>query len=192
MAALAHYSLGDARKSRQALDALAAKYAAVSAYQIAGVHAWRGEQAEAFTWLERALAQHDAGMVLLTRDPFLRSLRKDPRYTALLRKMNLPVELTFPEAAPSFACVVWVQHPLPQARVGSNVRRSAFDQGMPPQLCPSTVERPLARAAVSPFGGSARAWREAGVRSGSRSPSLATSSATIPAVEVMARRSSTR
>ncbi len=91
-AALAQHTLGDEARSRRALEALATKYTDTAPYQVAEIRAWRGEKDEAFAWLERALAQRDAGLALLTRDPFLRDLRKDPRYAALLRRMNLPAE----------------------------------------------------------------------------------------------------
>ena len=43
-------------------------------------------------WLERAYETHDQGLTFLKHAAFLRSLRGDPRYTSLLRKMNLPVD----------------------------------------------------------------------------------------------------
>jgi predicted Zn-dependent protease len=44
--ALAEHSLGHARESQQALDALIADYAQDSAFQIADVYAWRGEKGQ--------------------------------------------------------------------------------------------------------------------------------------------------
>ncbi len=90
--ASAQHSLGHAAESQRALDELVAKYGHSAAYQIAGVYAWRGEKDRAFAWLERAFAQHDGGLSLIKIDPFLRDLRSDARYTALLRKMNLPLD----------------------------------------------------------------------------------------------------
>ena len=81
--------------NRQAHDALAAKEEGPQgnvAYRVALVHAWRGERDSAFEWLERAYARHDLELRWLKIDPFLRNLRADPRYTALLRKMNLPLD----------------------------------------------------------------------------------------------------
>jgi TolB-like protein len=86
----AQHSLGHAKESQQALDALIAGYGHSAAYQIATVYAWRGDNDRAFQWLERARAQHDGGLTLLKVDPTLRGLRGDPRYAALLRKLNLP------------------------------------------------------------------------------------------------------
>jgi len=90
--ALAQHSLGNTTAAAEALDALTSRHANAFAYQIATVHAWRGERDLAFEWLERAYRQHDGGLVDLKFDPLLRSVRDDPRYAALLRKMNLPVD----------------------------------------------------------------------------------------------------
>ncbi len=95
LVSIAQHEMGHARESRQALDALAAKEEGPQgnvAYRIALVHAWRGERDSAFEWLERAYARHDLELRWLKIDPFLRNLRADPRYTALLRKMNLPLD----------------------------------------------------------------------------------------------------
>jgi serine/threonine-protein kinase len=57
---------------------------------VADVYAWRGEKDEAFKWLERAYRQHDAGVTFVVYDQFLNSLRRDPRYKALMHKLKLP------------------------------------------------------------------------------------------------------
>ena len=54
------------------------------------VHAWRGEKDLAFQWLDRAYAQHDAGLVRLRYDRPFASLRTNPRFVALVRKVGLP------------------------------------------------------------------------------------------------------
>jgi len=46
---------------------------------------------KAFEWLERAYRQLDGGLAGTKTDPLLASLRTDPRYTALLRKLNFPL-----------------------------------------------------------------------------------------------------
>ena len=44
----------------------------------------------AFEWLERAYRQHDGGLSAgVMTDPLIEGLRGDPRYRALVRKMNL-------------------------------------------------------------------------------------------------------
>jgi TolB-like protein len=87
-AALAEHDLGHLRVARQALDETIAKNADDGAYQIAQIYAWWGDKDQAFQWLERAYAQHDAGLTLVKVDPLVRSLRTDSRYTALLRKLK--------------------------------------------------------------------------------------------------------
>ena len=86
--AMLEHTLGHARESEQALDALKRKYTAGSAFQIAAVYAWRGEKDHAFEWLDRAYDQHDAGMPRLRYDPTLASLHDDPRFAALVKKMG--------------------------------------------------------------------------------------------------------
>jgi hypothetical protein len=59
---------------------------------IAVVCAWRGQLDRAFQWLDRAYADRERPLNLIKSNRFLRDLRGDPRYTALLRKMNLPLD----------------------------------------------------------------------------------------------------
>ena len=88
--AMVEHTLGHAKASQQALDAVIAKYALMAAYQIAEVYAWRGEKDKAFEWLERAYQHQDGGLSRVKGDALLKSLRNDPRFNKLLRKMNLP------------------------------------------------------------------------------------------------------
>jgi TolB-like protein/Flp pilus assembly protein TadD len=88
---LAYYALGQKQKSEAALREAKAKYAENSPYQIALVHAYRGETDEAFEWLDRAYDVRDTGLAWFLRtDPFLANIKTDPRYAALLRRMKLP------------------------------------------------------------------------------------------------------
>ena len=73
------------------LAELVGKDAASWAYQIAQVHAFRGEANEAFAWLERAYAQKDPGLPDIKGDPLVAGLKSDPRYAALLKKLRLPL-----------------------------------------------------------------------------------------------------
>ncbi len=59
-------------------------------YQIAQMHAWRGEIDRALAALDQAATFHDAGLIYVKYDPFFRSLRGDPRHAALLARMRLP------------------------------------------------------------------------------------------------------
>ena len=75
--------------SEAALRQLIEKYHAASAVQIAQVYAYRGERDKAFEWLARAFDQQDPGIVNVMTDPLFASLHGDPRFNAVLRKVNL-------------------------------------------------------------------------------------------------------
>ncbi len=91
--ALAQHTRGDRPAADAALGDLVAKDRNFLAYQIAEVHAWRGERDKAFEWLEIALDHHDTGMLSLLIDPLMRGLRHDARYNDLVAKIDLPVRL---------------------------------------------------------------------------------------------------
>jgi eukaryotic-like serine/threonine-protein kinase len=86
--AIVQYALGHRAESDTLLRELVEKYADVSAWDVAEVHAMRGEMDEAFRWLERAHAQRDGGLSSVKKSPRLRSLHGDPRWAAFLRKMG--------------------------------------------------------------------------------------------------------
>jgi TolB-like protein/Tfp pilus assembly protein PilF len=87
---LAYHAFGQRRESDAALAAFKSKYGAEGAYQIAEMHAFRGEADLAFEWLERAYAQRDPGVTEIKGDRLFRTLIDDPRYKAFLKKMKLP------------------------------------------------------------------------------------------------------
>jgi TolB-like protein/tetratricopeptide (TPR) repeat protein len=92
--ALVEHARGNSRESQAALAEMVSRYASGWALQVAWVHAFRGESDEAFAWLDQAYQRHDTGLGhYLEFDPLLASLRADPRYRALLRKVNLPADL---------------------------------------------------------------------------------------------------
>jgi TolB-like protein/DNA-binding winged helix-turn-helix (wHTH) protein len=88
--AMAHHTFGDADASDQDLQLLITRYGHILPYNAADVYAWRGENDKAFEWLERAYALHDASFMYLEFDPLLRGLHADPRFSALLARLNLP------------------------------------------------------------------------------------------------------
>jgi tetratricopeptide (TPR) repeat protein len=88
--ALACHSLGREKESDVALAELVAKYHANNAFQVAELYASRGGTDRAFEWLERAYAQRDSGLADMKGDPLLKSLEREPRYAAFLKKMRLP------------------------------------------------------------------------------------------------------
>ncbi|HEY6204812.1 MAG TPA: hypothetical protein VIW21_01460 [Chthoniobacterales bacterium] len=88
--ALAQHVRGDSKASDAALAVLIANSRDSLAYQVAQVYAVRHETDKAFEWLQIAFDNHDGGMPSMLVDPLLRDLRNDPRYKALIAKMNFP------------------------------------------------------------------------------------------------------
>ena len=87
---LAYHALGRRGESDAALATFKSKHAGEMAYQIAEVHAFRGEADLAFEWLERAYDQRDGGLTDIKGDRLMRGIVGDPRYKAFLRKLKLP------------------------------------------------------------------------------------------------------
>jgi TolB-like protein/DNA-binding winged helix-turn-helix (wHTH) protein/thioredoxin-like negative regulator of GroEL len=87
--ALAYQALGRKADADAALAAMERWDAEMNAFLIAEIYAYRGELDQAFAWLERAQRQRDMGLMALKTDPIMNNLRGDPRYKALLVKMNL-------------------------------------------------------------------------------------------------------
>ena len=61
----------------------------IAAYPIARVYAGLGEEDLVLEWLEKSLGRREPFMVRLNVDPSFDSLRSNPRFKALLKKMNL-------------------------------------------------------------------------------------------------------
>jgi tetratricopeptide (TPR) repeat protein len=76
---------------RKSLDLLKeqAKGGYVYPYLFAQIYARLGERDQAFAWLEKAYEERSMRMLLFHADPVLDDLRSDPRYSELLRKINL-------------------------------------------------------------------------------------------------------
>jgi tetratricopeptide (TPR) repeat protein len=87
--AIAYHALGRKKKSDAALSQLITNHA-TNQFQIAEVYAFRNQPDEAFEWLDRAYAQHNAGLIYTKVEPLLKSLHNDPRFAVLLKKLNLP------------------------------------------------------------------------------------------------------
>ncbi|HKW33340.1 MAG TPA: tetratricopeptide repeat protein, partial [Candidatus Acidoferrum sp.] len=79
----------DALKEVQYLGELA-KSRYVPAFYTAAIYIGLGDKDEAFQWLEKAAEEHSDGLAFLGVDPAADSLRSDPRFQALLRRMNFP------------------------------------------------------------------------------------------------------
>lgn len=84
------YALGNKPEAGLALAEAEQLAGSDFAYEIAWVHAFRGEATAAFEWLERAYEQKDANLEYLKGEWALKGIEGDPRYKAFLRKMDLP------------------------------------------------------------------------------------------------------
>ena len=61
----------------------------VAPYHFALVYTGLGEQDEAITWLEKALAERDPRVSWLKVEPSWDALRSDSRFVAILRRVGL-------------------------------------------------------------------------------------------------------
>ncbi len=87
--AMAYFALGRKADSDSALAQLF-KNPRNDPFVIAEIYAFRGEVDNAFEWLERAYAQRGTSLGHIKGDPNFKNLEGDPRFNALLKKMNLP------------------------------------------------------------------------------------------------------
>ena len=103
-------AVSDSGRSTEALTALAQAYAAagmtgpmqqvidelnrgagthyVSAYNVAKIYASLGDKTQTFAWLEKAFDEHNPDLIELKREPCFDSMRSDPRFAGLLRRVN--------------------------------------------------------------------------------------------------------
>ena len=89
--ALAYHALRRGKEADDELKDFITIYQNDWAYLIAEIYAFRGEKDKAFEWLEKAYARKDSWLVELKGNPLFKNLEGDPRHTAFLRKMKLPV-----------------------------------------------------------------------------------------------------
>ena len=88
--AMVYHQMGRKAESDATLAEYTKAHADDDAFEIAEVHAYRGEIDQAFAWLDRAYRQKDPTLYLIKSNPDFKSIEPDPRYKAFLKKMNLP------------------------------------------------------------------------------------------------------
>ena len=88
----AYAASGKRDEASRTLDQLKeiAKHRYVPAYAFALLYAGLGEKDQAFQWLERGYQDRAFDMPYLKVDPLIDSLRSDPRFEDLLRRVGLP------------------------------------------------------------------------------------------------------
>ena len=62
----------------------------VSPYYVAEIYTGLGDKDAAIEWLGKALDERSTWVVFLGVDPRFDPLRSDPRFAALLKRLNLP------------------------------------------------------------------------------------------------------
>ncbi|HSQ58918.1 MAG TPA: hypothetical protein VLT84_00560, partial [Acidobacteriota bacterium] len=60
-----------------------------ASYDVAAVLAFLGRDDEAFRWLDRSIEKREPAAIELLQDPFLKTLRADPRFPTLLRRVGI-------------------------------------------------------------------------------------------------------
>jgi serine/threonine protein kinase/Tfp pilus assembly protein PilF len=85
-----YFLSGQPDKAREECDRLLArsKQQYVSPFLLACAHWCTGQDAEGFEWADRAFEEHDPWLCFI-RYCVMENIRSDPRYRALLRRMNL-------------------------------------------------------------------------------------------------------
>ena len=62
------------------------KFGADYAFSIAGIYAYRGETDRAFEWLEKEIERYSGLDGSALTEPFFRTLKSDPRWSAMLER----------------------------------------------------------------------------------------------------------
>jgi TolB-like protein/Flp pilus assembly protein TadD len=81
---------GDKSGARRKLQRLQQVYGGAASTQYAEIYAQLGDVDQAFAALDAAYSIKDGGLQGLRVDPFLDPLRSDPRFQAIVRRMNFP------------------------------------------------------------------------------------------------------
>ena len=90
--AMAYYAANRHKEADEVLRDFSDRFQNEWSYLLAELYAFRGEKDKAFIWLKNAYEKNDGWLVFLKGDPLLKTLKNDPRYTAFLKKMNLPAD----------------------------------------------------------------------------------------------------
>jgi TolB-like protein len=86
------FALGRGADSDAALAKLVQDHAAMAAFEISTVYAYRGENDAAFEWMEKAARDRHPGLGAIPAYPLLGNLRADPRWLPFLRRHGLAPE----------------------------------------------------------------------------------------------------
>lgn len=90
--AMAHWRIEQFADSDAAVHEITQRFQDDMSYQLAEIHAFRGEIDQAFDWLNRAVTIRDGGVVEMLTNPLMVGLHDDPRWLTLLQQVGLPAE----------------------------------------------------------------------------------------------------
>ena len=85
---LGYHAAGRTAQANAAMQDLL-RHSAGGEFQVGEAYAFLGDADRAFAWLNRAVT-NDPGIIWLRNDPLCIKLTHDPRYAALLKRLNLP------------------------------------------------------------------------------------------------------
>jgi TolB-like protein/Flp pilus assembly protein TadD len=103
---MVYHALGRKTESDAALATLIAKAEKDASYNIAYVHAFRGEADKAFEWLDKAVQYQDPGLSEILAENLFDNIHSDPRWLPFLRKLG--------QAPEQLAKIEFKVPPLPQ------------------------------------------------------------------------------
>lgn len=86
--AMLEWAQGDRAQSDANLNEIKRLAAALACYQIAQIHAFRGEADATFEWLDKCIAVRDPGVFNAKTDRLFRFLHVDARWMPLMRKLG--------------------------------------------------------------------------------------------------------
>jgi tetratricopeptide (TPR) repeat protein len=86
---------GDRKAAERMIEELTNSSAGyISAYNVALIYAGLGETDNALSWLARAVEQHDLFLTWMNEEPMFDSLRSDPRFAELVKRIGLKPSLS--------------------------------------------------------------------------------------------------
>ena len=84
------YAMGNTEEADTLLKKFVAEWGNAAWPNIAEVYAFRGENDEAFKWLELALEKKDSSLLEILNYPSMKNLWGDPRWNKFIKKLELP------------------------------------------------------------------------------------------------------
>jgi len=81
---------GDSTGVQRKLQRMQELFGEAASYQYAEIYAQTGDRERALSALEAAWAVRDAGLISVLVDPLLDPIRSDPRFEAIVKRMNFP------------------------------------------------------------------------------------------------------